>query len=274
MSRAKFCGMARTCHLHPFASWSIRGSILSISILPLQESRHPEKHYPSLSEDHCTQANSCFPPGIQCGDEFMSLGCRLQYPRCVLKILRQISFLQHEIHSVFSLFFAGFLLSWHWFQCYITFCLCDCTQITLYSLFGHEFKVLGSQNSMQSLSTLAFPFPKLHHSHPFLCLPLVADRIQHSSTSSPQTPSFSGGLWVDAMRCAIARSVDHRRSRAFTPSEFTAAMKKRPLVIKPRGGRSRWFSKIRWIFSASSCGLPWSPVFPCFSCVSALELSS
>lgn len=50
------------------------------------------------------------------------------------------------------------------------------------------------------------------------------------------------------------RSVDHRRSRAFTASEFTAAMRKRPLVIKLLGpldtSVSLWFfiAKLkRWV---------------------------
>ena len=55
-------------------------------------------------------------------------------------------------------------------------------------------------------------------------------------------------------RCHGPRSVDHRRSRAFTASEFTAAMRKRPLVIKLLGpldtSVSLWFliAKLkRWV---------------------------
>lgn len=67
------------------------------------------------------------------------------------------------------------------------------------------------------------------------------DRIGVGFLNLPPVPlvvkRVTRGSWADqqGIQCGDEfMSVDHRRSRAFTPSEFTAAMKKRPLVIKLR----------------------------------------
>lgn len=70
---------------------------------------------------------------------------------------------------------------------------------------------------------------------------LDVDRIGVGFLNLPPVPlvvkRVTRGSWADqqGIQCGDEfMSVDHRRSRAFTPSEFTAAMKKRPLVIKLR----------------------------------------
>lgn len=67
------------------------------------------------------------------------------------------------------------------------------------------------------------------------------DRIGVGFLNLPPVPlvvkRITRGSWADqqGIQCGDEfMSVDHRRSRAFTASEFTAAMKKRPLVIKLR----------------------------------------
>lgn len=67
------------------------------------------------------------------------------------------------------------------------------------------------------------------------------DRIGVGFLNLPPVPlvvkRITRGSWADqqGIQCGDEfMSVDHRRSRAFTASEFTAAMRKRPLVIKLR----------------------------------------
>eukprot|EP00438_Fugacium_kawagutii_P026712 Skav219970 [mRNA] locus=scaffold2879:389420:443892:+ [translate_table: standard] len=69
-------------------------------------------------------------------------------------------------------------------------------------------------------------------------VPLVVKRVTRGSWADQQGRVLSAGasqLENTYASNKILWSVDHRRSRAFTPAEFTEAMKKRPLVIKRLG---------------------------------------